>query len=56
MITKLCNGRIYDPAHHKNGVVEDIYIRDGRIVSKPSDTEKIDQTLDLSGKVVMAGA
>jgi formylmethanofuran dehydrogenase subunit A len=56
MITLLKNGKIYDPAHHKNGSVEDIYIRDGRIVSKPITTEKIDQTFDLGGKVVMAGA
>jgi len=56
MITLLKNGRIYDPAHNKNGVVEDIYIRDGRIVAKPAVTEKIDHTFDLSGKVVMAGA
>jgi len=56
MITLLKNGKIYDPAHHKNGSVEDVYIRDGRIVSKPITTEKIDQTFDLSGKVVMAGA
>jgi formylmethanofuran dehydrogenase subunit A len=56
MITLLKNGKIYDPAHQKNGVTEDIYIRDGRIVTKPATTEKIDQTFDLSGKVVMAGA
>jgi formylmethanofuran dehydrogenase subunit A len=56
MITLLKNGRIYDPAHGRDGVVADIYIRDGRIVAKPADSEKIDQTFDLSGKVVMAGA
>lgn len=56
MITLLKNGRIYDPAHGKDGVNADIYIRDGRIVAKPADYEKVDQTYDLSGKVVMAGA
>lgn len=56
MITRLKNGKVYDPAHGKNGVVEDIYIRDGRIISKPSDVEKIHQTIDLDGKIVMAGA
>ncbi len=56
MITLLKNGKLYDPAHSKNGVVEDIYIRDGRITSKPSQTEKINQTYDLTGKIVMAGA
>ena len=56
MITLLKNGRLYDPAHNKNGVVEDIYIHQGRIVPKPLDNAKISQTYDLTGKVVMAGA
>jgi len=56
MITLLKNGKIYDPAHGKDGILQDIYIRDGRIIAKPSDTEKIHQTIDLAGKVVMAGA
>ena len=56
MITLLKNAKIYDPAHQKNGVKEDIYIRNGHIIAKPSDTEKINETIDLKGKVVMAGA
>jgi formylmethanofuran dehydrogenase subunit A len=56
MITLLKNGKLYDPTHNKNGVVEDIYIRDGRIIAKPSQTEKINQTYDLAGKILMAGA
>jgi formylmethanofuran dehydrogenase subunit A len=56
MITQLKNGKIYDPAHGKDGVKQDIYIRDGRIIEKPSATEKIDEVIDLTGKIVMAGA
>ncbi|MEQ1599508.1 MAG: formylmethanofuran dehydrogenase subunit A, partial [Methylotenera sp.] len=56
MITLLKNGRLYDPAHNKDGVVEDIYIRDDHIIAKPSSSEKINQAYDLKGKVVMAGA
>lgn len=56
MITRLKNGKLFDPAHGKNGIVQDIYIRDGCIIDKPADSEKIDQTFDLTGKVVMAGA
>lgn len=56
MITHLKNGKIYDPAHQKNGVKEDIYLFQGRIVPKPLDPSKITQTFDLTGKVVMAGA
>jgi len=39
-----------------DGVVQDIYIRDGKIIAKPASHEKISQTLDLTGKIVMAGA
>ncbi len=56
MITLLKNGRIYDPAHNKDGVVEDIYIEQGRVIAKPLDSTRISQTFDLAGKVVMAGA
>lgn len=56
MITLLKNCKIIDPAHNKNGVVEDIYIRDGKIIAKPSATEKITQTYDLNHKIVMSGA
>ena len=56
MITHLKNGMIYDPAHQKNGVIEDLYLFQGRIVPKPLDPGKITQTFDLTGKVVMAGA
>lgn len=56
MIMMLKNGRIYDPANSKDGVIQDLYIRDGRIITKPASHEKITQTYDLTGKVVMAGA
>jgi len=56
MITLLKNGKLYDPAHNKDGVVEDIYMRDGHIIAKPDQSEKIKQTIDLTGKIVMAGA
>jgi formylmethanofuran dehydrogenase subunit A len=56
MITLLKNGKVYDPAHGKDGVKQDIYIRNGRIIDKPAVTEKINETIDLTGKIVMAGA
>ena len=56
MLIKLQGGRIYDPAHQIDGVVQDIYIRDGRIVGRPRNDEPITKTYDLAGKVVMAGA
>lgn len=56
MIIVLKNAKVIDPAHGKDGVVQDIYIRDGRIIAKPADSEKIGQVHDLNGKIVMAGA
>ncbi|HEY7986238.1 MAG TPA: formylmethanofuran dehydrogenase subunit A, partial [Methylophilaceae bacterium] len=56
MLTKLKGGKVYDPAHGVDGKVMDIYVRDGRIIAKPKDTDRIDQEFNLSGKIVMAGA
>lgn len=56
MYTKLANGRIYDPAHGINGESRDLYIRDGVICHEPAAGARISHSLDLAGKVVMAGA
>jgi formylmethanofuran dehydrogenase subunit A len=56
MLIKLTNGTIYDPIYCKNGVIEDIFIQDERIVAQPDANTKIDKVYDLTGKVVMAGA
>ena len=55
-LIKLANGKIYDPANQVDGVVKDIYLRNGRIVERPQADETISQTYNLTGKVVMAGA
>ena len=47
MLLKLTGGRIIDPAHDVNDVVRDIYIRDGRIVEKPTDGRVDDDRLSL---------
>ena len=56
MLIKLTGGIVYDPAHGINGKVMDIYVRDGRIIERPRDSERISSEYDLRGKVVMAGA
>ncbi|PKO25029.1 MAG: formylmethanofuran dehydrogenase subunit A [Betaproteobacteria bacterium HGW-Betaproteobacteria-8] len=56
MLIKLTGGTVYDPAHGIDGKVMDIYVRDGRIVDRPHEGERIDQDYNLAGKVVMAGA
>ena len=55
MLTKLTGGIIYDPINNINGRQGDIYILDGEIVHKPSSDIKINNTIDISGRIVMAG-
>ena len=55
MITKLENGRIYDPINKINGKIKDLYIKNGRIIDRPKFNEKISKTIDLKKKVIMAG-
>ena len=56
MLIKLARGRVIDPAHGVNGELRDIFVRDGRIVAEPPANERIDQTINLAGKIFMAGA
>lgn len=56
---KLSGGTIYDPTNSIDGVVDDIWILDGKIVDAPTnETGSIvgTKTMDVSGRVVMAGA
>ncbi|MFT7235624.1 MAG: formylmethanofuran dehydrogenase subunit A, partial [Methylophagaceae bacterium] len=55
MLMKLTGGRIYDPENGVHNEVRDIYVKDGRIVAGSVD-DKIDQEIDVRGKVIMAGA
>lgn len=52
---RLKGGKLYDPANGIDGAVRDIFIEDGRIVADPGRGARIDETMDLSGKIVMAG-
>jgi len=55
MLIKLTGGKVYDPTNKVSGEVRDIYVEDGKIVA-PRPDAKPDQTYDVKGKVVMAGA
>lgn len=55
MLTRLSGGLVYDPAHGVDGEVRDIWMRDGRIVAAPSESERADVEHDASGCLVMAG-
>ncbi len=53
---RLKGGRLYDPARGIDGVAGDLFVEDGRVVADPGPDAVIDAEIDLSGKVVMAGA
>jgi formylmethanofuran dehydrogenase subunit A len=55
-VVKLAGGRIVDPANGLDGVVSDLYVRDGRIITDPGPGAKVERTYDLNGRIVMAGA
>ena len=55
MLMHLKGGRVVDPVHERDGIGE-LFIEHGRIVAPPSKGRRADETYDLGGKVVMAGA
>ncbi|HWT21000.1 MAG TPA: formylmethanofuran dehydrogenase subunit A [Variovorax sp.] len=56
MLKKLQGGRLFDPTQGLNGVVGDLYIRDGWLIGDPGPDAPFDEVIDLSGHIVMAGA
>ncbi len=56
MLKRLTGGCVYDPANGIDGEVLDLYIREGVIVAPPENGQAPDETIDVSGRVVMAGA
>lgn len=56
MLTRLKGARIYDPVNQINGEIADIWIRDNRICAAPDNPAEADKTIDLEGKILMAGA
>ncbi|MFM7037045.1 MAG: amidohydrolase family protein, partial [Planctomycetaceae bacterium] len=54
--TCLTGGRIYDPRNGVNGIVQDLWFENGRIISAPADPgERAEIVMDVSGMVVMPG-
>jgi formylmethanofuran dehydrogenase subunit A len=55
-LLKISQALIHDPAQNIDGVVGDLWIRDGVVVAAPSDpSEKPDRVVDARGLVAMAG-
>ncbi len=56
LLLKLANGTIYDPLNNLNGVVQDIWVQDGKVIAAPSDPdERPDKVIDATGLIVMPG-
>lgn len=55
---KLSGGRLHDPTNGVDGEVRDLWILDGKISEPPKSTVELAaaRTIDVSGRVVMAGA
>jgi formylmethanofuran dehydrogenase subunit A len=55
-LLKIANGTVYDPINGVNGVVMDLWIRDGKIVAPPRASDgSPDRVFDAAGLVVMPG-
>ena len=50
----LAGGTIHDPAHGRDGVVDDVFVDGGRIVARPADAQGFVR-IDATGLVVMPG-
>ena len=56
MLTLLKGARVFDPANGIRGETRDVWINGSHICPAPSDPSSADRTIDLSGRVLMAGA
>ncbi|HXG09181.1 MAG TPA: formylmethanofuran dehydrogenase subunit A [Gemmataceae bacterium] len=60
-LVKIANGTVYDPANGVDGVVQDIWIQDGKVIAPPvadapgSAEVRPDKVIDATGLVVMPG-
>src|SRR5947199_120441 len=53
---KIANGTVYDPANNIDGVVQDIWIQDGKVIPAPMAPDvHPDKVIDATGLVVMPG-
>jgi formylmethanofuran dehydrogenase subunit A len=50
----LAGGTIHDPAHGRDGEVDDLYVHDGKVVPRPADPGSFAR-IDATGLVIMPG-
>ena len=51
----ILNGEVYDPLNEVNGEIQDIWVKDGRIVPPEDVDREKAETIDATGLVVMPG-
>src|SRR4051795_10101148 len=55
-LLKIANGTVYDPANGVDGIVQDVWIQDGKVIPAPAGPDtRPDKVLDATGLVVMPG-
>lgn len=55
-LLKISQGRLYDPANDVDGVVQDLWIRDGKVfVPAAGEVLQADREIDARGMIVMPG-
>jgi formylmethanofuran dehydrogenase subunit A len=55
-LIRIASGTVYDPANGIDGVVQDVWIQDGKVAPAPTSPELCpDKVLDAAGLVVMPG-
>ncbi|MCI0459766.1 MAG: amidohydrolase family protein [Gemmataceae bacterium] len=55
-LLKIAGGTVHDPANGIDGSVQDIWIKDGKVVAPPTDPDvSPDKVIDATGLVVMPG-
>src|SRR5690554_2254534 len=55
-VTRITGGKVYDPKNGIDGEIRDLWMRDRRMIGRPTDpAARADRTIDASGLVVMPG-
>ena len=56
-LLRIANGTVYDPANNVDGVVQDVWIQDGKIVAAPTAPDvHPDKVLDAVSAELLAAA
>ena len=51
----IINGKVYDPRNNVDGVIKEIWIRDGKVVSAGDVDQSKAEVIDAAGLIIMPG-